>query len=197
MRKIIVDIDGTLHDYDHTVSIVMMNELGEPLNRGYKEWSDFLKPHLDPSSPDAFHKVFSRAHDKDMVFLTGPYKDSVDSLCKLWDRGYDIWYVSDRKKEAHNYTVDWLEKYKFPNPEQLVCSSDKRGYLQENKNGIATIIDDRPRTLVFSRYEIGLEQVFSLKKDYNCNLSDIPGINLSNSWRDLYLDIKDKLKAPF
>lgn len=195
MNKIIVDIDGTLHEYDHTVSIVMMNEIGEVLNKGYKEWSDFLKPYMDPESPEAFSKIFNRAHDKDMVFLTRPYKDSVESLCQLWDDGYDIWYVSDRKREAHSYTVEWLEQYKFPNPEQLVCSPDKRDYIRDNKNGIVTIIDDRPRTLVFCRYEIGIPSVFSLKKEYNCNLSDIPGIYLKDSWSELYAEIKNRLNT--
>lgn len=179
---IIVDIDSTLHEYMHTVALVALNDFGIRVENPPDDWEGVFPDGIDR---DVQIQIFNRCHDDDYIELTKPYPGSVEALDWMADEGYDIWYFTDRKKEAHAATVKWLMQHGFPNAEQVICSRDKRGQMNRWKESIFTVIDDRPRTMIYARYELGIPHVLSLKHEYNKNFTDIPGIHLHYHWDDI------------
>lgn len=175
-----VDIDNTIHESDITMNRASMELFDSPFRWCKQpEWYTFT----DQAMPlENALQVFNRMHDRDMIFLTDPYVGAVQGLERIVAGGYEIKYFTDRKADAHDDTRDWLEKYGFPTPENLLCCKDKRAELKAHADELATIIDDRPRTLIFARYELGMEHVFSLKQPYNRALSDVPGVHLADTW---------------
>ena len=180
---VIVDIDNTVHESDITMKRASMELFNSPFKWCQQpEWYVFG----DEQMPlEHGLKVFNRMHDRDMIFLTDPYVGSIEGLHAIADAGYEIKYFTDRKPEAQADTVDWLEKYGMPNAEAVTCCKDKRAELAEIKDQIVTIIDDRPRTLIYSKFELGIPKVYSLKHPYNRNLTDIPDIFLRDTWKEL------------
>lgn len=188
MKNIVaVDLDSTLHEYMHTVALVALNEFGVRLEGSPRDWEDVFPEEF---SRDRHVEVYQRCHDREYIFLTNPYPGAPKALKEISNMGYDVRYYTDRKESAHSDTEDWLEKHGFPNIGGLNCCRDKRGDLLQIKDELATVIDDRPRTMIFARYELGLDHVFSLRHGYNQNFSDIPGIHLFNTWTE----ILDKFK---
>lgn len=180
---IIIDIDSILHDLSITEAFVAFKEFGlkvewvEP-----PEWSLGLYPVEDR---DLKWDIWKRCHDREYIFLTKPLRGSVTAVNTLVDAGYRVAYFTDRKREAYDDTYEWLRDHGFPNPERLKCCRDKKEEILKLKDEVVTIIDDRPRTLVWGVYELGLDSVFGLKYAWNRNLTDIPGVHLRNDWDDL------------
>lgn len=186
-----VDIDSTLHEYMHTVALVALNEFGIRIEGTIDDWESVFPPDFDSSR---HFDVYNMCHEREYIFLTKPYPGSVSALNEIANLGYEVMYVSDRKKESFEDTIEWLQMYGFPNSSNLICCKDKRTFLADNSDKLATIIDDRPRTLVMVRYELGIPHVFSIKHDYNKNLIDIPGIHLYNTWPELLCGFKRHIK---
>lgn len=175
---IAVDIDSTLHEYMHTVALVALNEFEIRLEDPPMDWAGALGNLPRPEQVE----IFQRCHDREYIFLTNPYPYAAKALNRIDKQGYEIWYVSDRKLSAHDDTVEWLSKHGFPQVDNVFCSNDKRGLFEEHSDKLLTVIDDRPRTLVYARYELGLPNVYSIKHTYNQNLTDIPGIHILDDW---------------
>lgn len=180
---VVVDIDNTVHESDITMNRVSMELFNSPFRWCQQnEWYTGA----DPSMPmENALQVFNRLHDRDMIFLTQPYTGAPEGLHTIQNAGYEIHYYTDRKAEAHEATYDWLNEYGFPSTDNLMCCSDKRGQIAKIGDRLCTIIDDRVRTLLYVKYELGCEKVFSLKQPYNRNLADAPGIYLENTWKEL------------
>lgn len=178
-----VDIDDTIHEFSNTVALVALNEFGYRVDKTPNEWRYGLAPITDQS---VMNEIFARCHDREYIFLTKPYPWASQSLREIEKDGYEIQYFTDRKASAHDDTRDWLKKYDFPTPDNLHCCEDKRRQLKRYSDNLVTVIDDRPRTLIFSRYELGLPHVFSIQHDINRNLTDIPGIHLFHTWAEIH-----------
>lgn len=180
---VVVDVDNTVHESDITMNRLSMELFNSPF-RWCKQnaWYDGSDPHMPM---DNMLKMFGRLHDRDMIFLTAPYVGAPEGLRAIEDAGYEIHYYTDRKGESHDDTYDWLEKYGFPSIENLKCCADKRGEIAKIGDRLCSIIDDRVRTLLYVKYELGCEKVFSLRQPYNQNLSDAPGIFLKDTWSEL------------
>lgn len=181
---IVVDIDNTIHESDITMNRVSMELFNSPF-RWCKQNEWYKGGHQHMPLENAL-KVFDRMHDRDMIFLTQPYVGSPEALQSLHNAGWEIAYYTDRKQSAHDATRDWLSEYEFPTPDNLRCCKDKRAALADIKDEILTVIDDRPRTMIYSLYELGVERVYSLRHPYNQNMSDIPGISLHDTWLDIH-----------
>lgn len=182
-KKIVaVDLDDTVHEYSHTLALVALNEFGIRIHTEPLEWKDALLPVTDYSIGT---KIFQRCHDRDYIFLTKPYPGAVEGLREMSNLGFDVQYFTDRKVSAHDDTLEWLALHGFPNPEKLYCCRDKRDNLYAVKDQLATIVDDRPRTIQFAQVKLGLENVFSMKHTTNLNLSDMEGVHLAESWFEL------------
>jgi phosphoglycolate phosphatase-like HAD superfamily hydrolase len=178
---VVVDLDSTLHEYMHTVALVALNEFGVRLEGPAEDWNSVFPIGFER---DRQVEIFQRCHDREYIFLTNPYPLAVESLKRIHRAGFDIWYLSDRKGSAEKDTIEWLSLHGFPDG-KLTCSPDKRGELLSHKDNLATVIDDRPRTLIFALHELGLDNVFSLRHEYNKNLTDIPGIHIFDTWKEI------------
>lgn len=190
MEKLVVavDLDDTIHEYSHTLALVALNEFGVKINTEPLEWKDALLPVTDYGIGT---KIFQRCHDRDYIFLTNPYPGAVEGLKEIESFGFEVRYFTDRKQESYNDTLDWLRVHNFPNPESLNCCKDKRHNLKLIKDKVATVIDDRPRTLQFAQMQLGCANVFSIKHSTNQNLSDMEGVHLENSWDELVSKFKE------
>lgn len=191
-RKLaLVDIDNTLNLFDATCVVVAHNLYGVKVDETFCSWGEALYN----LSPEERMNVFRTAHSPYYINILSPLGGSVEALREI-SEDFDIVYLSDRHVAAHDDTVAWLRQHEFPQPENLVCSADKRDYMKTISSDIAFIVDDRPRTLIFARYELGLPHVFSIKYRYNENLSDIPGIHLSATWADILTNYQKLILAP-
>lgn len=184
-RTVVVDIDSTLYDFIRAFAHVSHRDHGITCGLEPQEWSALLADFEDPALAIS---MFPRAYDHDMVDFNVPYEGAQAGVQSLKDLGFEIAYYTDRPQESYHATATWLAHHAFPEGELHVCT-DKRSEIMERREEIATILDDRPRTLVWARYELGLEQVFSLRHGYNKNLVDIPGVNLYDSWDGMVVGI--------
>lgn len=146
------------------------------------EWNA-IEPFFDNFSD--MLECFEHAYSLENVEKNIPYEGVIDGLNAISAAGYEIEYFTDRPQTSAAATEAWLERWDFPFRDKLNVCADKRGVLKERNLELATIIDDRPRTLMFCRYELGMPNVFSLKHSYNRNFSDIPGVHLADSWDEL------------
>lgn len=183
---IVVDIDSTLFDFIRAFAHVSDRDHGIACGLKPDEWNALIVDFADPALAIA---TFPRAYDHDMIEFNQPYDGAQDGVQRLKNLGYRIAYYTDRPQESVAATEEWLDHYAFPKGELHVCS-DKRAELMKRKDEIATIIDDRPRTLIWGRHELGLDEVFSLRHGYNRNLIDIPGVNLFDSWDGMVMAIE-------
>lgn len=180
---VVVDIDNTVHESDITMNRVSMELFNSPFR--WCQQSEWYKGGHQHMPFENALKVFDRLHDRDMIFLTQPYTGAPEGLHAIANAGYEIHYYTDRKAEAHEATLEWLDAYGFPYTENLKCCADKRGAIAEIGDRLLTIIDDRVRTLLYVKYDLGCEKVFSLRQPYNCNLGDAPGVYLKDTWKEL------------
>lgn len=184
MRNVVaIDIDNTVHESDITMNRVSMELFNSPF-RWCKQDEWYRGGHQHMPMEHAL-QIFDRMHDRDMIFMTDPYVGSREGLARIANLGYEIHYYTDRKKSAGQATSDWLAHHGLPFAENVICCQDKRASLSEARDSLATVVDDRVRTLIFARYELGLPVVFSLRHPYNRNLSDVPGVLLHDTWTDL------------
>jgi len=183
-RKIVVvDIDNTIHESDITLNLASMELFNSPFR--WCQQGEWYKGGHDKMPMENALKVFNRIYDRDMIFLTRPYVGAKAGLEAIKNAGYDIHYFTDRPEKAHQNTLDWLVEYELPDSENLKCCGDKRAALAEIKDSIATIIDDRVRTLLYTQYELGIPKVFSITQPYNRNLTDAPNVFLRETWKEL------------
>lgn len=186
---IIVDLDDTVFPLMELFVKVAKSDMGVEVDPLYREWNAIG---LDFENLEHLKETFARCYAPETMLTVDPYEGAVNALWKLHAMGYEIRYFTDRMASARPATEEWLEMHGFPNVEGLVVCEDKRGDIMalEDRDRILTIIDDRPRTLVWALYELGLEEVFSLSHTYNENLSDIPGVTLRKTWDELILEIQ-------
>ena len=183
-NTVIVDIDSTLYCFLSAFQKSASSQLGidVPDPEHITEWSG-----IEPFFGDFrdFLSCVEHAYSYEHIDSNVPYLGAVSGVHRIQDAGYEIHYYTDRPKSMEAATFDWLEKYGFPSTSNLHVCADKRAELVEISEDIVTILDDRPRTLVWARYELGLEKVFSIKHGYNRNLVDIPGVFLEDNWHEL------------
>lgn len=182
---VFVDIDDTTYNFNTLCSLVALNEFGVRVNTTPEDWASFMLEDLSVCIP-----IFERCHDRDHIFLSKPFPGAVDALQRIEELGYDIRYLSDRKSSSLEDTRDWLIANGFPNTAALTVGADKRKHMEQFKGQIAAVFDDRPRTLIFARYDLEVDNVFSLRFSYNCNLTDIPGVHLRDEWPELLKDFE-------
>jgi len=180
---VVVDIDNTIHESDITMNLVSMELFNSPFKWCQQgEWYKGGHGHMPMENA---LKVFGRIYDRDMIFLTRPYVGSKAGLEAIESAGYEIRYYTDRPEIAHTNTYDWLVEHGLPNPDGLKCCGDKRAALAEIKDSIATVIDDRVRTMLYAQYELGVPKIFSIKQPYNRNMTDAPNVFLRETWKEL------------
>lgn len=188
---IVIDLDSTLFPFVKAFAKVAHDLHGVTCPLDPDEWNALIADFVDPAVAIA---TFPKAYDHDMIEFNEPYEGAIDGLKSLIAAGYEIAYYTDRPAESAEATQAWLDYWGFPEAELHVCY-DKRAEILGRKD-ILSIVDDRPRTLIWAKYELGLENVFSLRHGYNKNLIDIPGVNLAPTWSELTPLILEKLPIP-
>jgi phosphoglycolate phosphatase-like HAD superfamily hydrolase len=191
---IIVDIDSTLYCFLSAFRREASETYGKTLPHPVhiREWNG-IEPYFEDFGE--FLACIEKAYAVDNLEENPPYKGAVESLNKLIEQGYDIAYYTDRPASSAAATLHWLEEYGFPRTENLFICKDKKIDLIERKDEILTIIDDRPRTMIWALYELGLPKVFSLKHSYNRGLTDIPGVYIRENWNSLYTTLMEELRV--
>jgi len=192
MNTIVVDVDSTLYDFIRAFVHVSRETHGVTCGLDPQEWSALLTDFKDPAVAIA---TFPLAYNHQMIKFNTPYEGVVDQLAGLKRAGFNLAYYTDRPAESTAATFDWLEYYNFPTGELHICV-DKRTEIMARREDVVTIVDDRPRTLIWGRYELGLAHVFSLRHGYNKNLVDIPGVHLADSWGELASQILHHVGTP-
>jgi len=182
-KIVVVDIDNTIHESDITLNLASMELFNSPFK--WCQQGEWYKGGHEKMPMENALEVFDRIYDRDMIFLTRPYVGSKSGLEKIQSLGYEILYYTDRPASAHANTYDWLVEHDLPNPDGLKCCGDKRASLAEIKDSIATVIDDRVRTMLFVQHELGIEKIFSIRQPYNQNLTDAPNIFIRHTWTEL------------
>lgn len=186
---IVVDIDSTLYHFIDLFVKVAREQFNITVDPEPRQWDAVGAPFKDLKD---LQNCFTACFTKEMIFYGQPYEGSVEVLQNLVDRGYEVHYYTDRVKSAEESTMEWLIHHGYPTPENLHVCLDKRQDLLKVRHRVRTIIDDRPRTLIWAKYELDMYDVFSIKHPYNLNLVDIPGIHIRDTWGELGEILFDK-----
>jgi hypothetical protein len=184
-----VDIDSTLYDADKLFGD-LAEEAGVKWPRRDNEWKtaeEVFKLDGSPCSRDDLVKIFRKAHSKEMVSQQKPYPHAVRVLKEIVETydSIEIAYVSDRNEQQTAALRDWLEASGFLHNEDIhvAATKDKRHWMRERKPEI--VIDDRVRTILMARYELG-STVLSLQHNHNINLKrEAEGIYILKDWKEI------------
>jgi hypothetical protein len=179
-----VDVDSTLYDANSLFYEVGSKQFGIDWPSQYNFW---FRPEDIGTDLDTLLTVFRTCHSEDCVRKQKPFPYASEILNEI-AKDYpdaEIAYVSDRSEELRQPLHDWLEWHGFlTNPDQHVAvTNDKRVWMRENRPDI--VIDDRVRTMLMARYELGA-QVLSLELPYNVNLKgEADGIYILPTWLEI------------
>lgn len=178
-----VDVDSTLYDSDELFHTIGM-EFGINWPTQYNNW--FRAEDIGATLEQVL-EVFKIAHSEKFALDNVPYPDAASTLKGIVDdfEDVEIAYVSDRNNKAGKVLKKWLDKEGFLNsPDQhVIVSDDKREWMKENRPDI--VIDDRVRTILFSRYELGAVAM-SIEHMHNVNLkNEAEGIYILPTWKDI------------
>lgn len=177
-----VDVDSTLYDADKLFASIA-EEAGI---KWIKKSPNWFGPEDIGCTLQDLKNIFRKAHSREYVMQQKPYKGAAEVLGQIAETWpVEIAYVSDRNEQQASPLKEWLEANDFlHNPDQrVVVSKDKRQWMLEHRPSV--VIDDRVRTMLFSKYELGA-QVVSLRHNHNVNLkNEIDGIHIVNDWAEI------------
>jgi hypothetical protein len=190
-----VDVDSTLYDADKLFDEVA-REAGICWPRRSSSWSQpngILKDDGTECSRDDLVRVFRKAHSPEWVNKQKPYPHAVKVLTGLVTDFDDIEiaYVSDRHSSQQTALRNWLDEKGFlSSPDQhVVATKDKRQWMREKRPSV--VIDDRVRTILMARYELG-SYVVSLRHNHNINLlGEADHIYIENDWKAIDKTLRD------
>lgn len=185
-----VDVDSTLYDADPLFSKVA-NEQGinwPDRDNGWRKAEEVLFYDGTPCTVDDLLKVFRKCHSAEMVQYNVPYESSASVLKRISEDHSDVQiaYVSDRNSQQTSALTQWLEDNDFlhTSDQVVVATKDKREWMRANKPSI--VIDDRVRTILLARYELG-SYVATLTHPHNINLkNEAEGVYFVNNWDEMY-----------
>lgn len=175
-----VDVDSTLYDADKLFAQVAAEfEVKWPRNA-----TSWLKAEEMGTDLKTLKSIFRRAHSKEYVLKNKPYpgaKEVLNDIAETYD-DVEIAFVSDRNEQQSAALRAWLEQEGFllTGDEYVAATKDKREWMRSNRPDI--VIDDRVRTMLMARFELG-SYVTSLAHPHNMNLkNEVNGIWLVDNW---------------
>jgi hypothetical protein len=185
-----VDVDSTLYPFDELCNRVTKEQFGLDWPVSYSHW---FGPDEIGTDLDTMKKIFRVCHSREYVLQNTPYPDAVDVLKGIADdfSEVEIAYVSDRNEQQGKALREWLDQEGFlMNPDQHVAATkDKRHWMREKRPEI--VIDDRVRTMLMARYELG-SYVVSLEHAHNINLKgEAPHIYIEKDWKSIDKVLRD------
>lgn len=186
-----VDVDDTLYDAGSLFN-KLSPEFGIDWPEGYRWW---MTAEEFGTNLEQLKKLFRKCHSREYVSQNIPFENAADTLRQIVE-DYDaveIAYVSDRNEQQTAALRDWLDEYGFLNSgdEFVAATKDKREWMRENKPDI--VIDDRVRTMLLARYELG-SQVIALNMPHNISLRhEADGIYVVDSWKEINEVLREKV----
>ena len=184
-----VDVDSTLYDADQLFGD-LAEEAGIKWPRrdyGWKSAGQIFKEDGTTCNRADLVTVFRKAHSSEYVSKNEPYPDSVEVLTKIVEDfpEVELAYVSDRNSQQSKALRDWLEERGFITSDDtyVAATKDKRHWMREKRPEI--VIDDRIRTLLMARYELGAYCI-GLEHNHNINLKgEADHIYIEPSWKGI------------
>ncbi len=192
-----VDVDSTLYDADKLFGDIA-EEQGIKWPRRDNGWR---LPHEverydgEICTVDHLKKVFRKAHSREVVMLNKPYPHAVKVIQGIV-ADYpeaEIAYVSDRNEQQTGALHEWLAANGFlPNEDAHVAATkDKRHWMRERRPEV--VIDDRVRTMLMARYELGA-YVVSIQHNHNVNLkNEVEHIYIVKDWLAIDQVLRDTI----
>lgn len=176
-----VDVDSTLYDANTLFYEIGTKKYGIEWPKTYSFWFSAEDIGTDLKT---LKTVFRHCHSKDVVLKQKPYPQAAETLKYITDTFNDIEiaYVSDRNEQQNAALSEWLEinGFLYSDDQQVLATKDKREWMRENKPAI--VIDDRVRTMLLARYELG-SYVATIEHPYNVNLKgEAEGIYFAKDW---------------
>jgi len=179
-RKIIAcDIDSTLYPFVEAFIQEAATNFGVVVEEPVTEWSQIQDGF---ENTDDFLECIRLSYAEHRIDMNSPYTGCVEALHNLSLRGYEVVYFTDRPKESTQATLNWLKSYNFPNYDKVYICDDKRIELYMHREAIFTIIDDRPRTMIWALYKFGMPNIITLRHSYNWNFIDVPNVIMADTW---------------
>lgn len=191
-----VDVDSTLYDADK-----LFGDLAEQVgikwprrDNGWRSPEEIFKADGSSCTREDLVRVFRKAHSREYVLKNKPYPNAVKVLSGVVEDFplVEVAYVSDRNEQQGESLRAWLDQEGFlSNPDQHVAATkDKRHWMRERKPEI--VIDDRVRTMLMARFELG-SKVVSLQHNHNVNLKgEVDGIEIVQDWKEVDTILREK-----
>ncbi len=187
---LIIDIDDILHDLNEMLRLEATKHGIHYTRAEIRDW-DYTVAKI---GLDEFTAVLRAVYNSKEHLI---HQGAVDGCHKLCSLGYELHYFTDRPHGYKKITRNWLKRHDFPMSQNLHVCKDKRADIAKlPKDRIAALIDDRPRTMVWALTQMQIPMVFSLRTEYNQNMSDIPNVHLADSWAEMLILIDNELHLP-
>ncbi len=183
--RIAIDIDSTLHHYWDVLSDAARRRFG--IDLPYEEQFDWGITRL---KPEQLQLCIDETHCEQVIMEGRPYPQAVETVRAWHEQGHFIHITSHRSTDAHDATVQWLDKIGLPHDE-LYCSYDKVSRCTEI--GIDLLIDDSPINL-----ERALERgiaVATILHPWNRDVCENEGIVCARDWPSLAARLEPLLAA--
>jgi hypothetical protein len=180
-----VDLDSTLVDFLDILMDVAKEKDIKPFNRPNNWLFDLEYKDGTIVSFVDFTNMIRKAHSPEFLDEREPYPLAAEVLNKVRERGVQVVILSDNHAQSYPSILNWLQKNNFIsfNEDDFILTQDKRHWIKTNNPEV--VIDDRVRTILFSRYEVGAK-VISLEHPYNVNLkNEADGIWILKDWLDI------------
>ena len=181
---IAIDLDSTIYPFMSALrEVSALRNIKTPLNPNSWHFSDDLKNNENKSvSFNEFFELIKESHSEKVMAKYKPFPHSARVVNFLQEKS-KVFFLSDNDSSSHDSILDWLVSHKFlsaSKKKSLVITKDKRHWLKENSPEI--VIDDRVRTMIFTKYELGA-QAIGLQWNYNINLKgEVDGIHICKDW---------------
>jgi hypothetical protein len=181
-----VDVDSTLYDSDK-LFVEVGKEVGIKWPKNSLGWippSELQRDDGTPCTVADVKNMFRLAHSREYVMKQKPYKDAmwaINRVVNMYD-DVEIAYVSDRNAQASSALKDWLEEngFLYSADQHVAATKDKRHWMRERRPEI--VIDDRVRTLLMARFELGSYGI-GLEQSWNTNLKgEADHIYIAKDW---------------
>ena len=173
--RIAIDIDSTLHHYWPLLSAAAKRRFGVelPYDRQFT-WA------ISRLREEQLRVCVADTHSDEAIAAAEPYPHAVETVRDWHQQGHFIHITSHRSTDAHDATVQWLDKIGLPHDE-LYCSYDKVSRCTEI--GIDLLIDDSPVNLQ-NALERGILAA-TLRHPWNEDVCETEDVVCARDWAEL------------
>ena len=144
MRRVIVDVDGTLWDL-HTPLNKLLSELYPGFPTGIPETWNYFEPYV---SIDQFFAAVKTVHNSQLNY--SPFIGASYLFQTLSQLDLEIIVASHREPNTAHLLAQWLNKHELFPYSTLYTGNNKLPFIQKGD----IVIDDAPKTIAHS-LEIG------------------------------------------